>query len=93
MFWGDARWEVSMIDDVKRRSRQLGLVLPAGLKPEVAEHILDQAEAEERQRPKPTLDEAIAAQMERSARDEETRRMARRIFEEDRQFFELLGDR
>ena len=82
-----------MIDDLTRRSRQLGLVLPAGLKPEVADHLLDQAETEERARPKPTLEEAIAAHQERSARDEETRRIARRIFEEDREFSELLGDR
>jgi hypothetical protein len=82
-----------MIDDLKRRSRALGLVLAPGLKPEVAEHLLDLAEAEERATPRPTVEEAVAAYLARSARDEENRRIARRIFEENRELFAQLGDR
>jgi hypothetical protein len=82
-----------MIDDLTRRSKQLGLVLPPGLEPAVAAHLLDQVEATQRATPQPTIDEAIAAHLKRSARDEETRLLARKIFEEDREFFEMLGDR
>jgi hypothetical protein len=82
-----------MTDDVKRRSRALGVTLPPGLRPEVAGFLLDAAEAEERARPRPTVQEAVAAFMEREARAEETRRLARRVFEDNRELFELLGDR
>lgn len=82
-----------MIDDLTRRSKQLGLVLPPGLTPEAAERLLDLFEADEQARPKPTVAELVAARRERLARDEETRRLARRIFEENRELFAQLGDR
>jgi hypothetical protein len=77
-----------MTDDVKERFQALGIVLPAELRPDVARLMLEQAEVEERERhahPEPMVD--------RRERDEETRRIARRVFEEDREFFELLGVR
>ena len=76
-----------MVDDVKVRSQALGVVLPAGLKPEVARLMLDQAEARARETPPREPAER------RRERDAETRRIARQIFEEDREFFEMLGDR
>ena len=79
---------MAMVDDVKERSRALGVVLPAGLKPEVARLLLDRVEAEEREfgaHPEPVVD--------RREREAETRRIARKIFEEDREFFEMLGNR
>ena len=61
--------------------------MPAGLKPQVARLMLDQAEARARQAPPAEPPE------DRRERDAETRRIARQILEEDREFFEMLGDR
>jgi hypothetical protein len=72
---------------------EVGLALPPGLRPEVAARLLEQAEEEERSRPRPTMDEAIESYIRRIGRDEENLRLARKIREENQELFALLGER
>ncbi|MEU8190263.1 ribbon-helix-helix protein, CopG family [Micromonospora sp. WMMD712] len=62
------------------------------LKPEVEQRLRELAEAEHRSMHK-TVEVAIEAYLDRQERDEWTRQAARRVLEEDAEFFEMLGDR
>jgi [ribosomal protein S5]-alanine N-acetyltransferase len=61
-----------------------------GLRPEVEERLQELAGDGDTRRP---LDEAITSFMERSRRDEKTRELAEGILTDDREFFDMLGDR
>jgi predicted transcriptional regulator len=60
------------------------------LRPEVEERLQELAGDGDTRRP---LDEAITSFMERSRRDEKTRELAEGILTDDREFFDMLGDR
>jgi predicted transcriptional regulator len=62
------------------------------LKPEVEQRLRELAEAENRSMHK-TVEAAVEAYLHRQARDEWTRQAARRVFEEDAEFFDMLGER
>ncbi|MBM7083121.1 ribbon-helix-helix protein, CopG family [Micromonospora sp. WMMD734] len=62
------------------------------LKPEVEQRLKELAEAEHRSMHK-TVEVAVQAYLDRHDRDEWTRQAARRVFEEDAEFFAMLGDR
>ncbi|WP_165878081.1 ribbon-helix-helix protein, CopG family [Micromonospora sp. MW-13] len=62
------------------------------LKPEVEQRLRELAEAEHRSMHK-TVEVAIQEYLERQERNEWTRQAARRVFAEDAEFFEMLGDR
>jgi predicted transcriptional regulator len=62
------------------------------LKPEVEQRLRQLAETESRSMHK-TVEAAVEAYLDRQERDEWTRQTARRVLEEDAEFFELLGDR
>ncbi|MEU5780159.1 ribbon-helix-helix protein, CopG family [Micromonospora lupini] len=62
------------------------------LKPEVEQRLKELAEAEQRSMHK-TVEVAIQEYLERQERSEWTRQASRRVFEEDAEFFEMLGDR
>lgn len=77
------------------RTRQLyksGMAFTLNLKPEVEQRLKELAEAEHRSMHK-TVEVAVQAYLDRHERDEWTRQAARRVFEEDAEFFEMLGDR
>ena len=60
-----------------------------GLRPEVEERLQELAGDSDTRRP---LEEAITSFMERSRRDE-ARELAEGILTDDREFFDMLGDR
>ncbi|MEU4333021.1 ribbon-helix-helix protein, CopG family [Micromonospora lupini] len=62
------------------------------LKPGVEQRLKELAEAEQRSMHK-TVEVAIQEYLERQERSEWTRQASRRVFEEDAEFFEMLGDR
>jgi predicted transcriptional regulator len=62
------------------------------LKPEVEQRLREVAEAERRSMHK-TVEVAIQAYLDRHQRDKWTRQAARRVFAENAEFFEMLGDR
>lgn len=62
------------------------------LKPEVERRLRELAEAGNRSMHK-TVEAAVEAYLDRQERDEWTRTTARRIFKEDAEFLEMLGDR
>jgi predicted transcriptional regulator len=62
------------------------------LKPEVERRLRELAEAEHRSIHK-TVEMAVQAYLDRHERDEWTRAAAQRVFEEDAEFFQMLGDR
>lgn len=69
-----------------------GMAFTLNLKPEVEQRLKELAEAEHRSMHK-TVEVAVQAYLDRQERDEWTRQAARRVFEEDAEFFEMLGDR
>ncbi|WDZ85994.1 hypothetical protein [Micromonospora cathayae] len=65
---------------------------PLNLRPDVEQRLKEIAEAEHRLMHK-TVEGAVQANPDRHERDEWTRQAARRVLEENAEFFEMLGDR
>ena len=63
-----------------------------GMQPEVRQRLHELAEAEQVSDRRP-INEIISDYMANAERDEFTVQLIRRIFEEDAEFFEVLGDR
>lgn len=62
------------------------------LNPEIEQRLRELAEAEHRSMHK-TVEVAIEAYIERRQRDEWTRQAARKVYAQEAEFFEMLGDR
>jgi hypothetical protein len=62
------------------------------MRPEVEDQLRKLAEADQKPDTKP-IDEVITDYLANGEHDEWTVQTARRIFEEDAEFFEMLGDR
>lgn len=81
-----------VVDVQTRQLYKSGMAFTLNLKPEVEQRLKELAEAEHRSMHK-TVEVAVQAYLDRHERDEWTRQAARRVFEEDAEFFEMLGDR
>ncbi|MGC4808317.1 hypothetical protein [Micromonospora sp. DT233] len=68
------------------------LELPPTLRPEVEQRLRELAEVEHRSLYEPA-EVAVQGELDRRERDEWTRQAARRVFESNAEFFEMLGDR
>ncbi|SCG73237.1 Ribbon-helix-helix protein, copG family [Micromonospora rifamycinica] len=82
----------SVVDQPTDELYKSGMAFTLNLKPEVEQRLKELAEAEHRSMHK-TVEVAVQAYLDRHDRDEWTRQAARRVFEEDAEFFEMLGDR
>lgn len=82
----------SVVDQPTGELYNSGMAFTLNLKPEVEQRLKELAEAEHRSMHK-TVEVAVQAYLDRHDRDEWTRQAARRVFEEDAEFFEMLGDR
>lgn len=82
----------SVVDQPTDELYNSGMAFTLNLKPEVEQRLKELAEAEHRSMHK-TVEVAVQAYLDRHDRDEWTRQAARRVFEEDAEFFEMLGDR
>lgn len=82
----------SVVDQPTGELYNSGMAFTLHLKPEVEQRLKELAEAEHRSMHK-TVEVAVQAYLDRHDRDEWTRQAARRVFEEDAEFFEMLGDR
>ncbi len=81
-----------MVDVSPDKLYKSGMAFTLTLKPEVEQRLRELAEAEHRSMHK-TVEVAIQEYLERRERNEWTRQAARQVFEEDAEFFEMLGDR
>ncbi|WP_432901805.1 ribbon-helix-helix domain-containing protein [Micromonospora matsumotoense] len=82
----------SVVDQPTGELYNSGMAFTLNLKPEVEQRLKELAEAEHRSMHK-TVEVAVQAYLDRHERDEWTRQAARRVFEDDAEFFEMLGDR
>lgn len=81
-----------MVDVPPEELYKSGMAFTLTLKPGVEQRLKELAEAEQRSMHK-TVEVAIQEYLERQERSEWTRQASRRVFEEDAEFFEMLGDR
>jgi predicted transcriptional regulator len=82
----------SVIDEPGSESPGSGGAFALNLKPEVEQRLKELVEAERRSMHE-TVEVAAQAYLDRQERDEWTRQAARQVFEENADFFEMLGDR